>query len=222
MDAGKYNAGSVYELTPTPTGWSYRVIHDFMWYESFQPDGGVVVDATGNLFGTTQFAGSGTGGVLYTMFSDGAGGWYYEVPYFFPEEVQPWGDLILDQDHSLYGITWSPGPDVVGTIYQAASEIEVLHSFSQNDGTPYGSLSMDSAGNLYRTAGLSGLGQCGSTGCTVFKVTSTANGWSYRVLHSFANGEQAVNVISDGDGNLFGAVSTGGANAKGYIFEIAP
>src|SRR4029077_19552535 len=68
----------------------------------------------------------------------------------------------------------------------AASTYTVLHTFCPKsyceDGkTPYGGLTMDSAGNLYGTTGREGR----HGGVNVFELAKTQSGWTYKVLYSF-------------------------------------
>ncbi len=47
--------GSVFELTPGAQGWTYTDLHDFNGRDGIEPVGGVVLDATGNIYGTTSY-----------------------------------------------------------------------------------------------------------------------------------------------------------------------
>jgi uncharacterized repeat protein (TIGR03803 family) len=110
----------------------------------------------------------------------------------------------------------------------------VLHSFDYNyhDGFhPVGTLVLDSAGNLYGTAGYGGEnagcytdGQgCGS----VFELMPSAGGgWTEKPLHNFAGGNDGAypwaGVIFDAAGNLYGTTPYGGRNNKGTVFELSP
>ena len=58
---GAYGNGMVFELTPGTSGWKQTVLHSFNWdgIDGFWVTGGLVFDSSGNLYGTTQFGGTG-------------------------------------------------------------------------------------------------------------------------------------------------------------------
>jgi uncharacterized repeat protein (TIGR03803 family) len=58
---GANGYGSVFKLTPFDGGWNYTSLHDFTGPDGCQPKGKVVLDANGNLYGTTSLCG-GTNG----------------------------------------------------------------------------------------------------------------------------------------------------------------
>ena len=62
---GLYGAGSVFKLTPSGGGWTYTSLHDFTGTgpDAGYPQGGLVMDANGNLYGTASMGGPGCGGV---------------------------------------------------------------------------------------------------------------------------------------------------------------
>ena len=57
---GTYGAGTVFELTPAKGGgWTEKVLHNFgKGMDGFYPYAGLVFDAAGNLYGTTQSGGA--------------------------------------------------------------------------------------------------------------------------------------------------------------------
>ena len=125
----------------------------------------------------------------------------------------------------------------------AASKAEgqtytLLHNFSGPDGAaPYGTLTMDRAGNLYGTTYFGGNG-CGGYGCgTVFKLTHKNSGWILARLYSFQGGNDGeyplAGVTIGPDGSLYGTTSAGGGNPPictspvggpgcGTIFKLQP
>ena len=61
---GSKNAGTIFKLTPSGGGWTQSTIHDFtvLSEEGYYPNGSLVIDANGNIYGTTQVGGSGNPG----------------------------------------------------------------------------------------------------------------------------------------------------------------
>jgi uncharacterized repeat protein (TIGR03803 family) len=55
---GAYSLGTVFKLTPSDGGWIYTDLHDFSGGDGQNPVGGVVLDASGNLYGTTSGGGA--------------------------------------------------------------------------------------------------------------------------------------------------------------------
>ena len=140
------------------------VLHSF----SGVPDGGLphaglIGDADGNLYGTTQVGGAFDFGTVFTLdknanetvlysFTGGADGGY------------PFGGLTRDSGGNLYGTT------NMGTVFKldSANHFTVVHTLSQADGgSPYAGVIMDAEGNLYGTG--TGGGAFGYG--TVFKIT---------------------------------------------------
>ncbi len=63
---GAYTSGSVFKLTPSGGGWIYTSLHDFCGggppcTDGAYPYGGVVLDSSGNLYGTASGGGTGSG-----------------------------------------------------------------------------------------------------------------------------------------------------------------
>ena len=80
---GSDQQGTAYELRPTMSGYSEKVIHTFTGgSDGGQPIGALVMDQTGNLYGVTQFGGTG-GGVVFEL-SPKASGYGERVLHDFP------------------------------------------------------------------------------------------------------------------------------------------
>jgi uncharacterized repeat protein (TIGR03803 family) len=179
------------------------------------PFGSVILDAAGNLYGTTSglplFAGTvftvekaGRQTVLYGFTGGADGG-------------TPEAGLIRDAAGNLYGTTVFGGAFGQGVVFKldTAGKESVLHSFKGlGDGTnTLASLIRDAAGNLYGTAsgGGSFQGPCAGSGCgTVFKLAPNGK---LRVLHTFSGGSDGASplgLVRDAASNLFGSASSGG------------
>jgi uncharacterized repeat protein (TIGR03803 family) len=66
---GAYSYGSVFELSPNGSGgWTYNDLHDFTAQaDGAYPQGNLIFDASGNLYGTAQVGGSHGGGVVFEL-----------------------------------------------------------------------------------------------------------------------------------------------------------
>ena len=143
------------------------------------PTGGLVMDAAGNLYGTTQQGGDGQGveGVVFKLDTNG-NEW---VLHTFCSESgcadgeTPLAGPIMDGDGNLYGTTLEGG-DGGGAVFEldAAGIFTVLHAFGGLPGPmqPIGGLVMNAKGILYGTTYQGGSGNCLIyDGCgVVFKI----------------------------------------------------
>jgi uncharacterized repeat protein (TIGR03803 family) len=241
---GTYNGGTVYGLTRVAArGWTEKVLYSFC-PQSYCPDGasplaGLILDAAGNLYGTTWLGGAYGLGTVFELTPTAGGGWTETVLYSFGangpfDAAFPYAGLIFDAAGNLYGTTYQGGNFSAycsdygcGTVFELTPNGSggwtetVLYSFcSQTNCTdgasPPASLIFDAAGNLYGTTYAGGVyNLCyQNTGCgTVFEMTPTAaGGWTERVLHSFGSG-------TDGAGPYAGVISDAVGNLYGTTVE---
>jgi uncharacterized repeat protein (TIGR03803 family) len=112
---GSTGYGTVFKLTRGPNGhWMETVLHSFEGgTNGVEPSAGVVVDRSGNLYGTTIAGGdSDCGcGLVYKLAPRPGGKWEYTVLHTFTgsDGAQPDANLILDDKGNLYGTTATGG-----------------------------------------------------------------------------------------------------------------
>lgn len=126
---GSIGYGAVYELSPPAGGrqtWSETLLHNF----GFSPDGGtpgysgLVLDNSGNLFGTTQTGGTLHNGVVFELSPPAKrdGAWTENVLHTFsdsPDGSQPEAGLTLATDGTLFGTTFFGGAETEsGTVFK--------------------------------------------------------------------------------------------------------
>jgi len=238
--------GTLFELSPELTGtWNENVLRKFdMWvYEPF-PYSGLIFDAAGNLYLTTE--GGWNGGAVFQLYPNGNGPWGYTILTKFHTYTKGWlkpsnpyAGVIFDAAGNLYGTTSDCIVGCSGTVFQLTpgGVLTVLHAFRLN-GTeghhPHAGLIFDAAGSLYGTTHDGGLGTaCGTSGCgAVFKLTPKADGsWTETLLHSFNSKDGASpysGLIFDQAGNLYGTTSQGGdlrycgGQGCGVVFKLTP
>ncbi len=250
ITGGEYGGGVVFKLTPGSSGWTETVLYNFCAQsecsDGFEPEAALVIDASGNLYGTTVFGGNrrafacdpGDGcGVVFEL-SPASGGWKYSVLHKFrgPDGAFPTSSLILDKKGSLYGTTPGDGAFGYGAVFKltpAASgrwKYGVLYNFRTGGGA--NSLSMpvalDAAGNLYGTTSASGTQACNGGDCgEVYKLAAGAHGrWKFSALYKFTGGQDggqpSSGLIFDQKGILYGTAAIGGANGDGVVFKVTP
>jgi uncharacterized repeat protein (TIGR03803 family) len=93
---------------------SFRKLHSFSFPDGAWPQGGVVLDSAGNLYGVTAMGGNG--GTVFTVHSDGTG---YQVLHGFSgsDGQSPYATLFMDSAGKLYGTTVWGGSDGYGTVF---------------------------------------------------------------------------------------------------------
>lgn len=211
------------------------ILHAFNGSDGFQPEGSLIFDAAGNLYGTTSGGGRYAYGTVFEMKPKAGGGWTETVLHSFNgngiDGTNPYSALVFDSSGNLYGTTRSGGSDNVGTVFELKPTSSgtwketVLHSFKNDhvDGTdPYGTLVLDSSGNLYGTTYRGGFHSNG----TAFELARGQNGqWKEIVLHHFNNSDGQLpfaGLVFDASGNLYGTTVQGGAYGYGCAFELTP
>jgi uncharacterized repeat protein (TIGR03803 family) len=223
---GGANLGVVYKLDATG---HETVLHSFTGAaDGGHPNAGLILDAKGNLYGTTVNSGTGFGGVVFRM--DPMGNETVLHSFSGEDGVEPYGGLIGDGAGNLYGTTFYGGTTNNGVVYKldVTGKETVLYNFTggADGGEPQVGVIRDAQGNLYGTTLYGGGGDC-PLGCgVVYKLDAIGQ---ESVLHAFTGGADGANgyadpgLIRDAEGNLYGATSNGGGPASaGVVFELDP
>lgn len=232
--AGFYCCGIVFKL---PSGGGENVLYSFCsladCHDGARPEAGLIMDASGNFYGTTFYGGSNQAGTVFEL----AAGGEERVLYSFctaanpncTDGAYPKAGLVREASGNLYGTTLYGGINGKGTVFEvtAGGEERVLYSFCSvaacADGEyPQSALIIDASGNLYGTTQSGGANADG----TVFVVAPTGQ---ETVLHSFCSATKCsdgksplAGLLMDESGSLYGTTSAGGANGKGgTVFELA-
>lgn len=237
-EGGAYSVGSVFMLEPNANGsYSETVIYSFCSVQDCLdgewPEAGLILDAVGNLYGTTSQGGDVYGGVVFELTPGSSGNWNETILYSLVGSYEggSYAGLTFDKAGNLYGTTNGGSCPSGGTVFKLSPRKQgdwyyrLLYKFSQGgkDGAcPSASVTFDAAGNLYSTTFLGGAYNAG----VVFKLAPHAHGeWEETVVHSFNinDGAQPYSgLISDADGNLYGTVAYGAVNGLGGVFKLTP
>jgi uncharacterized repeat protein (TIGR03803 family) len=224
---GVSDTGTVFRIRPDGTG--FQLLHSFVGGQNdgATPWSAMVMDHSGNLYGTTPNGGPSSGGTIFRLRSDGSG---FRLLHVFQggaaDGRYPGAALIFDGSGNLYGTTGGGGAAEAGTVFRMrvdGSGFQLLHTFnygSASDGAlPYASLLLDGFGNLYGIARAGGASNWG----TVFKLRT--DGMGFQLLHTFVGGDDGVgpggSLTTDGSGSLFGTTGGGGPSGAGTIFRIS-
>ena len=243
-EGGAYGYGLVFELSPDGSGgWTETVLYDFCSQsncaDGANPVAGLVLDAAGNLYGTTYGGGTGTGTHCASWGGSPGFGTVFEVTPWGGETVlysfcpqgggcsdgeEPASTLIFDAAGNLYGTTYFGGgvfelsPNQSGdwtlTVLYALGSCE----FGCQDGYyPASGVIFDAAGNLYGTTSYGGAYGYG----TAYELTpARGGGWTETIIHNFDLGSDGgypeAALTLDSAGNVYGTLYSSG------VFELTP
>jgi uncharacterized repeat protein (TIGR03803 family) len=192
------------------------------------PEGGVILDSSGNLYGTSTGAGQaglegsvfklspkGKFTLLHSFGTGGAGG------------DEPTGNLVRTSDGDLYGTTLAGGSGSgYGIVFQLDKKdnFSVFYNFNGTDGAQPSGLTIDAAGNLYGAAG-GGSYTCDGAdhvGCgVVYRLDPSGN---ETVLHAFKDGRKGslpdAGLLLDTAGNLYGTTHGSFNPYSTVVFEL--
>ncbi|MFZ1008891.1 MAG: choice-of-anchor tandem repeat GloVer-containing protein [Candidatus Sulfotelmatobacter sp.] len=227
--------GTVFKLSPSSGGdWNFSVLHTFLnLKDGSGPTSGVTLDASGNIYGTSQYGnnggcfGPGHGcGTVFKLAPTSHGEWNYSLLHAFSGSskeggVPDVGGLVMDSSGNLYGATGDGGGYTRGNIYELSPQFggpwkqTVLYNFSQAESGSQGTLAFDKAGNLYGTTNGGGTYGYG----TAFELSQSGGVWTKTTLFSFngstTGGNDDGGVIFDSLGNLYGVNNA-------IAFELSP
>jgi uncharacterized repeat protein (TIGR03803 family) len=227
LDGGASGKGTVFKLLPPPAAggaWTEQVIHSFCALpncaDGANPASGLLMDPSGDLYGTTINGGANGKGTVFVVTAGGV----ENVRYSFcsaancADGANPVAGLITDGAGNLYGTTTAGGAGNQGTVFRVfGAEEDVLYSFCAQSGCTDGAeatagLILDGTHNLYGTTKKGGLGQG-----TVFKLTPGPAGWTETVLYNFCSragcadgGGPEAGLFIDRSGTLYGTGILGG------------
>jgi uncharacterized repeat protein (TIGR03803 family) len=238
---GGDSVGTVFEISYSDGGYATvpSGLTSFDLSNGSNPVASLIVDANGDLFGTTEYGDSGDYGTVFEIVKTADG--YDTTPttliaFDGADGAEPVAGLFADAAGNLFGTTQYYGtvdggaPTGYGSIFEIAKTADgyattptTLISFDNTDGAmPFSGVIADAEGNLFGTTYFGGANGDG----TVFEIAKTADGYANTptTLVNF-DGSDGANpqggLLIDAAGNLFGTTVTGGADMYGTVFKIA-
>ena len=193
------------------------------------PTSGVIMDAHGNLYGTTVAGGASDLGVVFEI-PAGTSSIIDLASFNEANGANPNAGLIIDSAGNLYGTTQNGGANGYGTVFKIANgsgTVTTLASFTVLNGLYPNQLVMDSAGNLYGTTGDGGptdggaIGDPNNRGVVFELAKNSATITNLAAFNSTNGGSSSAALVLDSNGDLFGTTSGGGLYSKGVVFELA-
>ena len=187
---GHFGGGIVFRLRPPLRActsalcpWLEDVLYNFLGAEDgFTPMGNVIFDSAGKIYGTTENGGSNFGTVFQLTHS---GSNWTETVIGDVGGIM-FGGVTLDGDGNVYGVNFEGGLGL-GEVFRLTRSgtgwaENILHTFGQGEGGgSVAGLVRDAAGNLYGATVYGGP----QDGGTVYELSPSGGGWSYRLLHDF-------------------------------------
>ena len=224
--------------------WTLTTLYTFKCgLDGQAPRGGVVADASGALYGTTQGAGEPNqwGTVFKLTPPSGSAGWTEQVLLHFPGGELgsgPYGGVIFGPAGSLYGTAAGGGapPGTSGIafrLYPPAPGTErwhgsLVYSFANND-VPLSSL-VRGPGNVLYGTGQDSTPPGSAGGGSVFALVPpkiAGGAWTMNYLHIFTGGDGDGSAlydspVADASGALYGTAYLGGFDDNGIVFKLTP
>jgi uncharacterized repeat protein (TIGR03803 family) len=219
-------------------------LHEFSGPDGSDPGGGLVMDRSGNLYGTTYMGGTNDCGTVFKL-SQERGSWILTTLHLFQggnDGANPVGRVVFGPDGALYGTTDRGGIANNGTVFKLTPPATpcfsvqcpwtetVLYAFTGGSDGAFPQavdLAFDSVGSIYGTTYSGGrscarYGQCG----VVFKLAKSGQHWTETTLYEFSGqpdaGPPIGGVAFDSAGNLYGTTVYGGVYDGGALFELSP
>jgi uncharacterized repeat protein (TIGR03803 family) len=185
---GGTESGVIYKLTSAGPPWAEHTLANFLPGTGTSPSGQLIMDQSGNLYGTGEANGPSGSGTVYEL-SPSGGGWTLSVVYAFgyyrDTQCAPFGGVTLGPNGNLFGACQIGGANGVGWVYEMPATCNQtctptdLYDFTGSvDCYAHGPVSFDASDNLYGTCyggGNSGSG-CNADGCgTVWEIEGVTN-----------------------------------------------
>jgi len=232
---GTGTQGTVFKIDPS--GHEMVLFNFASRPVGLDPEAGLVIDSSGNLYGTTELGGSQGKGTIFKIDPSGHETVLHSFLCCPPLGKNPVASLILDGAGNLYGTALNGGDQAEnGTVFKLSPSgtLTVLHEFNGrnqvlslnptgfvSDGiNPRGPLFLDGSGNLWGTTYQGGSNNKG----TVFVISNTGQ---YFLFYNFgssggnADGKwPAAGVILDPSRGVVGTCSNGGTHNGGTVFQI--
>ena len=221
-----HSYGTVFKITPAG---DESVLHAFKGgADGEEPDGGLVLDDAGNLFGTTFWGGGANCGTVFEITPDGT----ETIAYAFQggsDGCNPWAGLSTDAKGNLYGTTVRGGGSGCdgygcGTVFRlSAGSVTTTYSFKGGDdgaNPQAGIIAVN--GDIYGTTfDGGGKGSCDGGCGVVFEIGVKGE----KILHAFTGGKDGAQpkaaLVAGPNGHVFGTASAGGAGGAGTVFETS-
>jgi uncharacterized repeat protein (TIGR03803 family) len=202
-NCGIFNEGVIFQLTPpvSPSkAWTETVIYAFTGgADGGSPQGSLIFDFAGNLYGTTSAGGAFDKGTVFELSppTGSSTDWTESVLYSFQGGT-------ADGQLPLSSVVWGPSQEVLQESLPGA-----LYGVTAEGGIVDGGLCRQGCGTVY----------------TLIPPLTAGGAWTEKVIHSFTGGSGARPIggpAHDSSGYLYGTTTGGGKFGQGTIFRLTP
>ncbi|HEY2475447.1 MAG TPA: choice-of-anchor tandem repeat GloVer-containing protein [Candidatus Cybelea sp.] len=212
------SCGTVYELLPKKSGWVHTVLYRFAGgSDGYGAYGGVIVDGSGSLYGTTYAGGTQGAGSAYKLTPTKSG---YEKSTIFSfggaHDAHPVATLLFGKDGALYGTA------VFSSVFELIPKAQhyngrIMHILDGSGGQlPYAPVVPGAGGKFYGTTYEGGVtSRCKSHfGCgTAFELSPAPGGYretDFKFQHVDGAYPLVALLLGKTNGALYGTTSGGG------------
>jgi uncharacterized repeat protein (TIGR03803 family) len=228
QDGDAHSDGNVFKLTKSGNSWAHSTLYAFSGegVDGRLPACDLVMDSTGNIYGTTANGGGPADAGTAFELSLVNGKWTETILHAFTggvDGVEPYAGLLRDNSSALYGTTSGGGTSNNGTVFELKKSngvwtktVPYTFTGGNDGGYPLGILIEDSSGNLYGTTYGSGVYGYG----TVFELSQSGGVWTEQTLYGFTGGadggEPSGGLHWDGNYNTLV-----GTTQDGTVFKLS-
>lgn len=224
---GTHGDGTVFEI-PAGTN-TITTLYNFSGADGNRPQGNLVIDSSGNLYGTTTQGGTHNSGTVFELAAN-TNTLTTLVNFDSLSNGASPHSLTIDSSNNIYGTTSQGGSTGYGTVFEIPAStrtLTTLVTFNLSNGAnPVNPLTLDKSGNIYGTTNYGGATTAGGAtgGGTAFEIAAGTH--TLTTLASFnADGHGVVpsSALSlDSQGNIYGTTGGGdGTTYDGAVFKIA-
>jgi uncharacterized repeat protein (TIGR03803 family) len=231
---GKFDKGMVFRMATDGSGFS--VLHSFKGSDGQDPQGQLVVDSDGQLYGTTMLGGAGNRGVIYRISTSGDFKRLYSFPKLkdFNEDglatnatgANPRAGLLRTASGVFYGTAYQGGDHGNGTLFRVeitgdTAEVTPVHSFKGwpfNAGFPVAAVTQGPDGDFYGTSERGGYDDNGA----VWRVAQ--DGSSSSLLHGYigtaTDGREPYAGVVFANDSLYAVSTSDNIGSSGAIIKL--
>ena len=215
---GTSNEGTIFEIAAG--SGTIRALVSFKGTNGSAPQGALIADAAGDLFGTTQTGGTDGVGTVFEL-NRGASAVTTVASFEAPAAgTMPSSPLIEDTKGDFFGTTSQGGAYGKGTVYEVVpgngTPITLASFNGTNGANPYTGLYEDATGDLFGTTDSGGSSNLG----VIFEILHGSSTITPLVNFNGSDGQYPSALVGDSSGNIFGTTQAG-SNSDGTVFEIA-
>jgi len=110
--------GTVFEMMPPGNSWKFSALYGFSGTGG--PQGNLIMDQAGNLYGTTTNDGMFGQGSVFKLTPSG-GDWTETDLYSFTggsDGANPYSNIVFDANGNLYGTAYNGGANGMGVVFE--------------------------------------------------------------------------------------------------------